>query len=135
MLIKRIVLTAALLAKLSMPATAAPEQLQPLHVHCTTEGTSSDGSGKHCADQGCMSAPDGYVIIRDAYKVSDNSNNGGWYGINFSDLVEVIKGTGITQPTKVCINVGANSEAGMTHIGQRGWMDVTGLGSISRYTK
>jgi hypothetical protein len=122
-----------LLGSLSITALAAPESLQLLHAQCTTAGTSPGGAGQNCADTECASAPEGYVIIRDAYQVTENSNNGGWHGIAFSDLVELIPGSGITGPRKVCISVGANSEGGLLHAGPRGWIDVTGQGSISRY--
>lgn len=114
---------------------AQPQKLETLHVHCTTAGTSPMGEGKNCADHGCTSAPDGYVIIRDSYKVAERSNNGGWYKVEFSDPMEVLEETGITAPRRVCMSVGANSDSGMTNIGVRGWMDVTGDGFISSYKK
>lgn len=117
----------------ALEATAAPEKLEPLHVHCTTAGTGTMGEGRNCSDVGCVSAPAGYVIIRDSYQISETSNNGGWHSVAFSDPVEIVAGTGITAPRKVCISVGANSEGGMTHAGSRGWEDVVGNGSISKY--
>lgn len=114
-------------------AHAGAEKLEDLNVHCTTAGTSPDGSGKNCSSSGCVRAPDGFVIVRDSYNVTDNSNNGGWYGVEFSEFVEIIPGTEITGPKKVCINVGANSKAGMVNANVRGWMDVTGHGKISKY--
>jgi hypothetical protein len=118
----------------SLPAFAAPEKLATLHVHCTTAGTGADGSGKHCEENGCQAAPEGYVIIRDSYQVRDNSNNGGGIdAVQFTDLVEIIPGTAITGPRRVCIRVHANSQAGVFNAGARGWIDVTGDGSVSRY--
>ncbi len=114
-------------------ACAGAEKLEDLNVHCTTAGTGADGSGKNCSSSGCVRAPDGFVIIRDSYNVTENSNSGGWYGVEFSELVEIKPGTEITGPKKVCISVGANSKAGMVNANVRGWMDVTGHGKISKY--
>ncbi len=133
MFIRKLGLTIALVTTSIIPATAAPETLQPLHAHCMTDGTGADGSGKNCSDSACTSAPDGYIIIREKYQVAVNSNNGGHYGVDFSEQQEVIPGSGITQPKKVCITVGANSQAGVDHVNARGWMDVTGNGAISKY--
>ena len=118
---------------LSFSAKAQPQKIQPLHVDCTTAGTSPDGSGKNCSDRGCYSAPDDHVIVRDFYVVTERANNGGWYGVEFSEPVEVVAGTGITAPRKVCISVGANSKGGMFSAGSRGWEDVVGEGQISKY--
>jgi hypothetical protein len=118
---------------ISSVSIAQPQQLKELHVDCTTPGTSPGGAGQNCADRGCTSAPEGFVIIRDKYVVTERSNNGGWYGVEYSDPVEVLPGTGITQPTTVCITVGANSKGGIFNAGSRGWIDVVGNGSISKF--
>lgn len=108
-----------------------------LSAECTTDGTEWDGSRKACqsAEPSCYDAPSGYVIVEKSVSPTCPSCSGSdnRCDISFHDQVEVIEGTGITQPRKVCLTAYARSPGGMGNANARGWSKCKATGKLTSY--
>jgi hypothetical protein len=128
---------AALLAMVACsgtdPVQAAPEAFSPVKADCTTGPTHFDGSRQDITCQQCYAATKGYVIVQNA---TGSRIVGGFNertcSTSFSDFVEVLPGSGITQPTKACTIGFARSPGGMGNAGARASVECELSGQISR---
>ena len=116
-----VVLVAVLLA----PAQAALAQVQALTAECTTRQTGGDGARHRCtSDPQTIVAPEDHVLIENSLKIERLSRNGtGGYcsdHIEWGNYVEIIPGSGITQPTSLTVHVSARSPRG--YWTGRGWI-------------
>lgn len=98
---------------------------------CKTKGTSAFGDPDRCNDQDCFTAPSGFVIVQNKTKVDTSGRGEPRCSLpQYENLVEVIPGTGITQPTKVCVSARGKSEPGMGCIGCTGTVTCSVTGEI-----
>lgn len=108
-----------------------------LSAECTTDGTNWDGSRNDCksAKPSCYDAPAGFVIVEKSVSPTCTSCNGSQNAcdITFSNQVEVVSGTGITQPRQVCLTASATSPGGMGNANARGWSKCTASGKLTSY--
>ncbi len=76
----------------------------------------------------CHNVPSGYVYVQSTFDLSVVSKSGElslseactWWATQYR---EVIKGTGIKQPTHICLRAKAASRSGMKNMYTRGWAD------------
>lgn len=110
-----------------------------LAAECTTDGTNWDGSRNDCrsAQPSCYNAPPGFVVVEKSASPACTSCNGSENScdLSFFDPVEVIEGTGITQPRKICMGAYARSPGGMNNANARGWSKCVATGKITSYNK
>lgn len=104
-------------------AADGPEVVEyDYRAECTTKATGGDG-----ARSGCDSAwsthkvPSGYAYVEDKLEKGFTSKNGSEKRCDhaWTDEVEIVKGTGITQPTTLKVRAHARSPRG--HFAGRGW--------------
>jgi hypothetical protein len=127
--------TAALLSATCVPspAWAAPTP-QTLSAECTTDATGGDGVRHDCDSQpSTLTAPAGFVFIQNGLTGGETSGNGdehecrnGW-----SNFVEVLPGSGITQPRTFSLRAHARSPSG--HWSGRGWSVCTYTLTLTQY--
>lgn len=120
-------LTTMVLALATLQPAFADQREQEIASEVTTEGTDFDGK-RHSktSDWSKVTAPDGYVMNKDATKTEMISENGSEnrVEIEWKDEVEVIDGTGIKLPRTVWVRTHARSPKsnypGHNH-NARGW--------------
>lgn len=128
--VARIFAAGALVLGGASVASAAPPRektvgntaAQDVTTQCTTGGTGWDGRRKACDSQPTtIRAPEGYVFVVNKHTVRVTSANGSENDCRFSfdDPVEVVPGTGITQPRSFTAVAHARSPKG--HSSGRGW--------------
>ncbi len=91
-------------------------------AECTTEATGGDGVRHSCRSEwSTHTVPSGYVYIENKLEKGTTSDAGSenYCEHEFSDLVEVVSGTGITQPRTLKVRAVARSPKG--HFTGRGW--------------
>jgi len=101
---------------------------------CQTDATGGDGVRHSCeGDRAFAIAEDGYVIAEKGVSWAEMSGRGSDHQchIVFSDYVEVIPGTGITQPRKVELWATATGPSG--YFKGRGWQNCHLVGYSSKY--
>lgn len=108
-----------------------------LSAECTTDGTKWDGSRNDCKSSkpSCYDAPAGFVIVEKSVSPVCTSCNGSQNScdISFSNQVEVVAGTGITQPRQVCLTATATSPGGMANANARGWSKCVASAKLTSY--
>ena len=101
---------------------------------CTTEATGGNGARHSCSGEpSSATAEDGYVIAEKAVVWAEASGAGSEHDchVAFADYVEVIPGTGITQPRSVSIWATATGPSG--YFTGRGWETCKLSGFTSKY--
>lgn len=81
-------------------AARADQVPMQLAIECTTPPTQGNGVRHDCkTEETRQMAPDGYVIVQNSIKM-DNTGRGSYHDCNsrFEEFVEIIPGSGITQP-------------------------------------
>jgi hypothetical protein len=129
----------ALIASVAVPTIALSADIVPLQLgsQCSTDPTDWDGKGHSCVAEppSCTTAPTGYVIAVATVIPKLVAGNGPssqcqvWY----TDPVEVIPGSHITQPSRACLR--AYAESGSGHAGVRGSANCLLNGDMTRYTQ
>ena len=116
----------AMIAVAAGPIQARETKSISLTAECTTKGTDWDGSRNSCHSKAqCQNVPSGYVIVEKSVERKCTSCNGSESSLaqscrySFGDFVEVIPGSGIEQPTQLCVSAHARSPR--HHHGARGW--------------
>ena len=110
----------------AQPALAASQATQSVAAQCTTDSTGLNGVRHDCdSAPTVITAPAGFVFIKDGPKGlsgGKTSGNGSEHECRYewSDLVEVVPGTGITQPRTFSLRAHARSPHG--HSSGRGWV-------------
>ena len=113
-------------------AAEAQGTSQSVSVECTTDATGLDGVRHDCnATPSVIRAPANFVFNQNTAKGGETSGNGDDHvcGLNFSDQIEVIPGTGITQPATTTAH--ARSPSG--HASGRGWVNCTYTIELVKY--
>lgn len=85
-----------------------------LSISCTTPGTGANGERHDCTtDQSRQSAPESYVIAENSINI-DVKGRGSYYECyhHFTDYVEVIPGSGLTQPKTILFSAKAMGPEG-----------------------
>lgn len=121
--------TALILA--NSPATA---QMMNITAECTTDETGGSGVRHDCdSAPSTGSAPDGYVFSQNQALVTKSSGNGDESDCNFgwSDFVEVVPGSGLTQPRTFTLSAHARSPSG--HWAGRGWANCSATLRLAKY--
>jgi hypothetical protein len=98
--------------------------LVTLKANCTTQETDWDGARHNCHSPWQEYATvEGFVLVQNSLSIRRISESGSEKECRtrFSDFVEVVPGTDITQPTKVYLQAYAVSPRGPFGVG-RGWM-------------
>lgn len=110
------------LAALLGANSEAAQTPQTVTSECTTDATGLDGVRHDCDSQPTIvTAPAGYVFIQNAVSGGETSGNGDEHACrtSWSEYVEVVQGTGITQPRTFSLQSHARSPSG--HASGRGW--------------
>ncbi len=118
---------------LALPASA-DQQTQTLSTQCTTDPTGGDGVRHDCnSDPTTITAPDGYVFSQNSVKGGETSGAGDEHSCNlsWSNFVEVIPGSGITQPRTATTSCHARGPSG--HWAGRGWCGCTYTITLTKY--
>lgn len=118
---KSLILIAATVV--SVHANAAPTP-QKISAECTTDSTGGNGVRHDCdSTPSVVTAPDGFVFIQNGLSGGKTSGAGDEHDCRFSwsNYVEVIPGTGITQPRTFTLQAHARSPSG--HWAGRGWVN------------
>jgi len=110
--------------------------LQQLAASCTTRETGLSGV-RHACDSAVqvVRAPSGHVFAERTLAQRSYSGNGSEHNciVEWADFVEVIPGSGITQPTALYVRAHARSPKGAAR--GRGWASCTYDVLISKYTR
>jgi len=91
----------------------------------TTKGTNLNGTRESAdSEWSKVTVPEGFVIVEKKTKVHELSAAGSEHDceVKYEDYVEVIAGTGITQPRTILVKTHARSPK--NEHGARGWMKV-----------
>lgn len=133
---RRIALGCISLATLLLFDSAAAQETieQILTAECTTKATGGDGTRSACdSERSQIRAPANYVFVQNSLSGGEVSGNGSEHECLFGwdRFVEVIKGTGITQPTVFWIQAHARSPKG--HFSGRGWAHCKYTVKLTRY--
>lgn len=109
-----------------------------LTAECTTKGTDWDGSRNSChSREQCQAVPEGFVIAEKSVERSCSSCNGSESSVEqscrfrFDNYVEILPGSGIKQPTRICVSAHARSPR--HHRGSRGWAKCTFSGHYVKF--
>jgi hypothetical protein len=120
-------------ALLGSSASGAPTP-QTLSAECTTDATGGDGVRHSCdSASSILTAPAGFVFIQNGLQGGETSGTGDEHEcrVAWSNFVEVIPGTGITQPRTFTLQAHAKSPSG--YFKGRGWATCTYQLSLAGY--
>jgi hypothetical protein len=111
-------------------------QEQVITAECTTRPTGGDGVRHGCSSKRSeIRAPEGHVFVQNSLQGGLTSGAGSQRDCRFAwdNYIEVIPGTGITQPATLYLSAHARGPKG--HFAGRGWAHCRYTVKITRYTR
>lgn len=132
----RLAILATLLTPIGAHSSVAAEPtVQILTAGCTTDATGGDGVRHGCdSPPTIITAPPGHVFIQNHVEGGETSGAGDEHscGLIWSNYVEVLPNTGITQPRTATAKAHARGPSG--HWAGRGWVSCEYKIRITRYS-
>jgi hypothetical protein len=130
----KITLLCAVPVSLLFLAQTCFSQVQTITSECTTSPTGPDGARHGCdSDVSRVTAPDGYVFSQNSLQGGETSGAGSEHQCRpgWDDYVEIIPGSGITQPRTLTLQSHALGPKG--YMTGRGWVKCAFTANIAKY--
>ena len=123
-----------LLFSICADGALADQQRQILNTGCSTDPTGGDGVRHDCnSEPTTITAPDGYVFNQNTVQGGETSGAGDEHScsLQWSNMVEVIAGSGIVQPRTATTSCHARGPSG--HWAGRGWCGCSYSITMTKY--